>query len=225
MVDLVLDSSSLISLSTSCLFEILNGLQKQVDLEFIVPQSVVIESVDRPSHIKRFELSAVRIKRGITKKAIQVKKLNAETEQYVKKIVDSANQLFHTEKQFVKILHRGEADALGLLKQLNSSVLVIDEKITRLLIEDMDSLKRLLEKRQGTKMRMSPEHKKILQEILPKPKIIRSAELVSLAYEENLLEDIISNSKHALEAALYSVKYKGCSLTDHEIQEYLKQVK
>ena len=47
-------------------------------------------------------------------------------------------------------------------------------------------------------------------------KIIRSTELVYIAYKKNLCE---LKDKKILEAMLYGVKYKGCSVSEEEIGE------
>ena len=49
--------------------------------------------------------------------------------------------------------------------------------------------------------------------------VIRSAEVVANAYEKDLLP---WKGKQVLEAALYAVKYSGCSITREEIEEYQK---
>ena len=48
-----------------------------------------------------------------------------------------------------------------------------------------------------------------------------STELVALAAEKGYLVDEIGTGKKALEAALYAVKYMGCSVSAQEIEGFL----
>jgi hypothetical protein len=55
--------------------------------------------------------------------------------------------------------------------------------------------------------------------------LLRSCELVVLAYEKGFFDHFGDLKKDALEAALFSVKYSGCSMSFDEIAEFMKTVK
>ncbi|MEX2701861.1 MAG: hypothetical protein Q6368_002170, partial [Candidatus Baldrarchaeota archaeon] len=81
---LVVDSSSLISLSSSCLFDLIGELSK-LGIRFVVSKTVAEESVYNPLRIKRFELNALRIDRGISKGWLHVAKLDRKDRKYLQK--------------------------------------------------------------------------------------------------------------------------------------------
>jgi hypothetical protein len=56
-------------------------------------------------------------------------------------------------------------------------------------------------------------------------KALRSSEMVMLAYEQGYFKNFSKLQAQALEAALYKVKYAGCSITFEEISDYLSAVK
>ena len=53
---------------------------------------------------------------------------------------------------------------------------------------------------------------------------IRSSELVMVAYENGFFDHFNDLKKQALEAALFKVKYSGCSLRFYEREEYMRMV-
>ena len=63
----IIDSSTLIALSGSCLFNILHRLKEKNSLDFLISEKVRKESVDTPLSINRFELNALRIREAINK--------------------------------------------------------------------------------------------------------------------------------------------------------------
>jgi hypothetical protein len=58
---ILFDSSSLISISETCLSKCLGELQKKMNADFLISPSVYNEIVAKPLGIKRFSLSAVRL--------------------------------------------------------------------------------------------------------------------------------------------------------------------
>ena len=119
------------------------------------------------------------------------------------------------------LIQDGEAETLALMKQLNARMLVIDERNTRMLVEDIKGLQTYLESKIG---RIIPDEKKIrqLQDLLAGIKICRSTELIALAFEQGFLDEELEKSRESLEAALYAVKFSGCAVSDREIQEFLR---
>ena len=222
---IVLDSSALISLSETCLFDVFRALNKKLGIEFIVSEGVVKESIETPSTIKRFQLSSERINKGLNEKWIQVKKMDQTALNLEQKLVSLCGKIFHSNGKFIQILHLGEAESLALLNQINARILCMDEKTTRMLVENPNDLKNLIQKRQGTTIQADANALNELNQILPKPIIIRSTELIALAYEEGLLNETVSNTLKAARASLYAVKYAGCAVSEEEIENYIKRRK
>jgi len=217
---LVVDSSSLISLSESCIFDILGELSK-LGLRFVVPKAVMEESVYSPLKIKRFELNAIRINRGVEKGWLHVAELNEQDRKVLQKIMENANTCFISKRGPVKIIHEGEAETLAIINRIGAKGMVIDERTTRMLIEEPLALKRLLQRRRKEKIRINVERAKFFKSEFKKLTIVRSAELVALAYEKGILQRALGDAKHVLEGVLYSVKYSGCALSTEEIDSFL----
>ncbi len=222
MKALVADSSSLISLSMSCLFDIVPKLAKK-GLHIIVPKAVFNETIAEPLHIKRFKLSAIRIRSNIAGSSIKIVEPNIRVKKLYREILQRANTCFRTHAGYLKILHNGEAEMLALARELNATGLLIDERTTRLLIECPAALRILLEKRNNMRVSMDEHKAEWFRKNFGSLAIVRSAELVALAYEKGLLP--FEKSKEALEAALYAVKFAGCGISSNEIEDFLAEFK
>jgi|TARA_B100002003_G_C13964311_1_gene466948 predicted nucleic acid-binding protein len=217
----VFDTSSLISMSQSCLIASLKGLRNENENTFVIPESVYGEVVERPLKIKRFELNAVRVQKAVDEGWLEVKELNAPFRDMANKIADLANNMFFIKGKRLKLIQAGEIEALALLKQLNSNLLIIDERTTRAILESPMQLKRLIERRRNKKVNFKEENAAELKEMFPELDIARSVDLVALAFERKLLGEELPQSKQALEAALYAVKYAGCAVSGNEIERFL----
>lgn len=218
----VVDSSSLISLSASCLMDIMKGLCKELKMRLIISKAVLNESIKNPLKIRRFELSAFRINKGILDGWLEVKELSREEQHFAKEIMETANGCFLSKHGYLKIIHLGESETLALGKSINAKGIVIDERTTRMIIEEPEKLRRLLQKRHGEKVIMNEKKVKFFKKNFRKQIIVRSSELIALAYERGLLEKALGENKEVLKAALYSLKYNGCSLSSGEIERFTR---
>ena len=54
--------------------------------------------------------------------------------------------------------------------------------------------------------------------------VIRSTELLYLAYENGFLKHFDKLEKNAAEAALYNLKYAGCAVSFKELKQYAKMM-
>ena len=221
---LVFDSGPIISLTMNGMLPIIEELKKVFDGEFILTPQVKNEIVDRPMKIKKYKLEALRVKdlisRGIFKMSsdiISPQKLNSE----VGKILKIANGVLRTAQtgEKIKIIHSGEASCLAFSSLCNcESVIVIDERTTRLLTEAPQNLEKMMEKKLHTSIKAELP---LLNE-LKKFKFIRSAELLFIAYKKGLIK--IKGDKDLLDALLYGVKFKGAAISSKEIEEMKKLV-
>ena len=217
----VFDASSLISMSQSCLINILGDLQHEIGARFVVPESVYAEVVEKPINIKRFELNAVRIKKAVDEGWLEIKALDRIHQEQATEIDGIANQLFFIKGRPLQIVQRVEIDALALLDQLGSKLLVIDERTARSIIEDPARLKTIIERRKDRRVFLKKENADALRAMFPDLRIVRSVELVALAFEKGVAAKELPNDKQALEAALYAVKYAGCAVSRSEIEQFL----
>jgi len=218
---LTIDSGSLISLSTSCLFDIIKELSN-LGIRFVVSTSVVEESVSYPLKVKRFELNALRISRGISDGWLHTMKLDESSLAMKKQIMEHANRSYYSKHGPITILQEGEAEIMALAYVLNANGIVTDERTMRMLIEDPYGLKDLLQMRRGEKIKINPEVAEFFRKKFKDIVVVRSAELIALSYEKGILQKIVGDVPNLLEGALYSLKYAGCSLSSEEIERFLR---
>ena len=215
---LIFDSSSLITLTMNGLTSLLVDLKKIFQGKFIITEAVKYETIDHPGNIKRFELEALQIKKLLADNILELpESLNItgkEIKEKTKEMLARINNSFYA-KEFIHLVDEGEVSCLALFSLLKEkgieSVIAIDERTTRMMIENPENLKELLK----SKLHTSISLKQNLS-FLGNPKFIRSAELVYVAYKKGLIS---IKSSNILDALLYATKFKGCSISEQEIEE------
>lgn len=217
---LFFDSGPIISLVMSRLDWILPQLKTQFGGKFYITPSVKRELVERPITIKRFQFEALQVLKLLGDGVLEVYQ-NVPT-QKTTTLINLANNSFRMESKTLDIIQEGEMESLASAQELGAAV-VIDERTLRLFVENNKEMKRLLEKRfhkniipDETKMnQFSGEMKGVT--------IIRSIELVSIAYKIGLLDAYIPELKEGKEllvnSILWSTKYNGCAVSEDEIEE------
>jgi hypothetical protein len=125
-----------------------------------------------------------------------------------------ANTMFRSDNEFIRLVHMGEASCLGLYNKLNAEkeAIVIDERTTRMLCESPENLRELLE----TKLHRRITSKKENYDYFRKFQIIRTSELTLMAYKLGIIK-LPGTKQEVVEAILYAAKFKGCSISDKEI--------
>jgi len=217
---IVFDASSLISVSQTCLVNILPLIGEKTGAEFVIPKTVFYEAVERPIAIKRFELNAIRIKKAIGDGGFKV--VGARDKALLRKISDAANNCFFIKGRAITLLQKGEIEALALIKELGAGGLAIDERTTRMLIESPGQLLRILEARRHASIEEDRRNSDVLGEMFQGLAIVRSVELIALAYELGLLQKELPKGEQSLEAALFAAKYSGCAVSSREIKMFLQ---
>ena len=220
MKALIFDSGSLISLSINGLLEELKKLKKIFNGEFIITKEVKKEVVDNPIKIKMYELEALKIQNLIDEGCLNMpNKIGIQDKEITNlmfKLMNLANTMFIGNGNEIKLIQQGETSCLALSKILNEkkikNVLVIDERTIRMLVEKPENLKELLEKKLHTKIKLKKSNFQPFKDF----KIIRSTELMYLAYKKNLIK---LKGKEVLDALLYALKFKGCAISFDEIEE------
>jgi len=219
MRSLVFDASTIISLAMNNLLWILKPLRKQFDGEFYVSESVKKEIIDHPMKSRKFKLEAMQVRN-----VVEAGDLKVNSDFSMEKIGNLVNSIFKARKRTIRIMHDGEIGALVLARNIKSAALVVDERTTRMLIENPESLASVLARKMHTQV--TTDHKKLdkFKEWLGDLKVLRSIELGIVAYDLGLL-DKYGDKKNALDALLWAVKLRGCSVSDTEINEVLELVK
>lgn len=220
---IVVDSSSLITISDSCIMKIVKNVAEREKISFIIPESVYVESVENPLHIKKYELNAIRIRDAVDEGYLKVAKSTPATREWMERLGKISASIANPNGTQLRLLQWGEAETLGLLKQLDSKILMIDERTTRLLIENPAALAGILCRRHNRKVTISGEQVRWFSQNFSEVNVIRSVELIALAYEDGAMDSELHTSKQALQAALYAAKYSGCAVSEDEIEQYLRR--
>ncbi len=221
---LFFDTGPIITLVMSRLAHLLPELKKKMNGHFYITPAVKFELIDRPLTVRRFEFEALQVIKMIRDGVLEV--YENVPQQNVSELIELANTSFRLDGKTMDVIQEGEMESIATALQIGAAGVVMDERTLRLFIENNQDMKALLELRfQKT---VTPDLKKMdafsskLQDVT----IIRSIELVGVAYRLGLLDDYIPNGKNGreqlLDAVLWNTKFNGCAVTEEEIQE-LKQ--
>ncbi len=204
------DASSLVSLSSSCLLNVLKMFPKT---EFIIPKSVYKEAISAAEGIRKFKWNGLRIKELVDDNILKVSEALPEAQEFM----NLSNNLFIHKNKGLKIIHLGEAECVGGLMRDKKGLLLVDERNTRMIIEAPEKLHEYLTNKLGKDIKINEHNLAALKDKVGWIPIIRSTELLALAYSLGF-----ARNEEELEAALFSLKYAGCSITFEEIEEYIR---
>jgi len=208
------DSSSIISLSMSCMSKVLADLGKKI----VIPPGVYNEVVSRPISSKRFALGSMRVNKLFDDKVVSIMKPDVDL---TRNILDGFNEAYSINRRPLKIIHSGEAESLALTKQSDVEALLIDERTTRLIMEDPQQLRKLLSRQNNQDVHLDMDKINKVRRMLPKVPILRSSEIAVVAYEKGILSKYLSKGEgDMIEAVLCALKFSGCAITWSEIEEY-----
>ena len=222
-MQIIFDSGVLISFSETCLLPVFGRLKEKLG-EFIITKNVKFECIGKVQNIMRFKLSALRIEDQLKDSVFKVYKTNGDLEYRTKKILEVANKIFYIRGNALKIIHIGEAECLALLGLTDASYLAVDERTTRMLIEQPRVLIEIFKRKYKTNAIKFDNNKYMeFKDLIKNVQVIRSVDLLAYAYKNSLLGNVI-NTKEDLKAALYALKFKGCSVSFEEINEYIKEL-
>ena len=190
---LIFDAGPLINFSMNGLLPMLEKLKKEFKGQFIITKEVKREIIDVPLGIKKYELEALRLQDAFNKKIIQHADLTEKEIDELRLIRDRlmqvANNTFKTKKGYLHLIDKGESAALALSilmkKKFKENIpLVVDERTTRMLVENPDNLKKYFERKFNAQINVNKKNYQEFAEF----KIIRSTELAYVIWKKNLLE-------------------------------------
>jgi hypothetical protein len=227
MNSVVFDSGPMISLTTNNLLWLLKPLKERFGGKFYIPAAVKYELVDRPLMTKKFKFEAVQVMNEVREKNIEIVE-NAEIKDLTMKLLDLANNSFSGHGNFIRLVQYAEMEVLASAIIMGANAVVIDERTTKLFVENPPALMRMLEKRLGTKIIKDDLKLREFMKLTDGIKIIRSFELVTVAYEIGLLEKftgkldgIINTRRELLDGVLWGLKLHGCSVSEDEINNVI----
>lgn len=223
MKAIIFDSSTLISFAMNGLLDYIRELRKIFDGKFLLTEDIKREIIDTPLTIKRFKLEGLMIKQLLDEGVLEMygsegigkKELDDET----KRIMDISNSTFINKGKNINIIHTGEASCLALSRLLTKkgvmNVVAVDERTMRMLCERPENLKRLMEKKLHIKLQANTKNYEEFKGF----EVIRSTELIYVAYKKKMIK---MKNGMLLDAILYALKFRGCSISDEEINEIKK---
>lgn len=214
---IIFDSGPLINLAMNNMLGVLIKLKEIFPGDFLITKEVKQEIIDYPITLKKYEYEALQLQELFNKRIIRHADITNEQVEELKRIreqiMNIANNTFFTEERNIHLVEKGECAALALSIILNEpNIIAVDERTARMLCENPENLRKLLEKKLHTKIIAKKEN----YDFFKRFKIIRSTELAYIAYKKGFFE--LKDSR-TLDAALWALKLHGCSISDLEIEE------
>ncbi|MBI5229092.1 hypothetical protein HY991_03195 [Candidatus Micrarchaeota archaeon] len=219
MVSLVFDSSSLIAVSETCNIEVLYFLKERTRGNFLIAPIVKDEIILHPIKVKKFELSAVRLKKLLLDGVVSVISSHLLVKE-TREIMDLANGIFHVDGKPLKLVHDGEAASIAVFSFAKADALVVDEKTTRLLLEAPFKMRETLQSEYEGKLEINEDGLKKFREKTKGIFVLRSSELVAMAAKKGFFKNYRTSEEEAFRASIYALRQAGCSLTSEELKEY-----
>lgn len=225
MKSLVFDTGPLISFAMNNLLWVVKQLKEKYKGDFYITESVKRECVDRPLTSKKFKYEALQNLKLIQDGVIKVYK-NPELKDKTLSLLKLVNSLFKAKGSYVKNVQYAEIESVIAAKLLNADAIVIDEFVTRTLIENSLRVKKRMEKKLHTKIEVDNDNLNKFKKEISGIRVIRSFELVTVAYELNFFKEyylkLPQPKKTLLEGLLWGIKLNGCSVSEQEIKEIMK---
>ncbi|MFC1753920.1 hypothetical protein ACFL96_11115 [Thermoproteota archaeon] len=225
MKTLFFDTGPIISLTTNNLLWLMEKLKESFNGEFYITDSVKEELIERPLRTKKFKFEALQVKRLMEKGVIKIHR-DEKVPELAESLFQSANRIFSIRGNFLNIVHYTEVEVIAAAILSNALSIVVDERTTRKLLEDPARLEQLLKSKFHTKVKVHKDNLKRFQDATKGLKVIRSVELVTVAFEKGFLDEYITNIPHSrrtlLESVLWGVKLHGCSVSHLEIDRIVK---
>ena len=219
MKHLVFDSGPIISFTMNNLLWALDPLKHRFEGEFLITPKVKEEIVDKPIQTKKYKLEAIQVRQQIEKQVITEVKEKKELSDLTERLSFYANNIFQAWGSYIKIVHEGEMQSLALAKIIEAEALVVDERNVRILIEDPEGLATIMKSKLHTNIKIDRQNLKKFQQMTKGIRIIRSLELVIIAYQLGVFDDYKTQKKELLDALLWGIKLNGCSVSEREIEE------
>jgi predicted nucleic acid-binding protein len=220
----VCDSSSLVSMSDSCLLWIISELSKSFKGYFIISKTVEYESVMHPLDMKSHTLGAIRLKKLLLENVVKVVE-TPNSRSITSELLSLGNSVFSIGGRNLKLIHEGETETLALAIDLGVRNILIDERTTRMLIEAPLDLKSHMEGEFQSRIDVNEKHLRRFLDMTNGLNLFRSTELAIVGYEKGLFNDYVGMEKRAIEAVLYGLKFAGCGISFSEIDEFCNSLR
>ncbi|MDD5254120.1 MAG: hypothetical protein PHG05_03375 [Candidatus Nanoarchaeia archaeon] len=231
MKSIVFDSSTIISIATNNLLKTLLRLKEKFNGQFYIPEGAKEEIILKPLSSRRFKLEAMQVLSEVGSGVIEIYS-NPRVKERAKQLLDRANNLIKARGNWVTIVDETDMEALALAEYLNADALAVDERTIRLLVEDPPAIANLFENKLHTKVEVNQNNLNFFKDELKKVKIVRSTELMTVAFELGILDEYTTSDelnivkidlrKNLLEGLLWGLKLNGCAISEDEINDIIK---
>ncbi|MFA5381766.1 MAG: hypothetical protein WC356_01275 [Candidatus Micrarchaeia archaeon] len=209
------DASSLIALTDTGFLWVLYSLKKRYNIFLMMPQKVKYECITRPLGIKKYAINGIRLMDAINDGIIDLVDIDVEKESI--EIMEIANNMFFARGNPIHLVDAGEAEMIALTKKLGIYNVLIDERNTRMLIENSNDLKKHQERELRINITPNQKNIQIFKDMTKNIFPFRSSEILAIAYEKGLFNKFQGLEQQALESGLNSLKFNGCSISFEEI--------
>lgn len=223
---LVIDAGPIIAIAANHILWVFKYLRKSMKGPFYLPIGVKLELVDKPLGTRRFKLEAIQLQSLVEKGVFRL----VDDEGMVERAMELeklANNILFYDRKNIRIVQLGEMQVLATALMKKADAVAVDERVTRTLIEQPDDLKRLMEHRMHRKLEINKSNLSRFKKIVKGLRVVRSIELITVAFERGLLDkfvvDIPNARRELLESLLWGMKTEGCSVTEKEINEIVKK--
>ena len=225
MKSLIFDAGPVISLATNNLLWILEPLKKKFNGRFYITDAVKKELVDRPLLTKKFKFEAIQIEKLIEEGILEITDTGFIRSE-APRLLSTANQIFKAYNNYMSIVHFAEMSVIAASVEMKAEAIAIDEKITRSLIENPKVVLEIIKQTLHASVAINENNLKEFENTVRSIKVIRSVELVTMAYELGILNNYIVKIPNAknnlLESVLWGVKLNGCAVSKDEINQIMK---
>ena len=226
---LIFDTGPIINLTLNNLLWVLGEMNKRFKGDFCVTQGVKKELIDKPLDSKKFSFEALQLIRAVRKKYIKVVKDEGLHEKSLH-LMRLANSIYYSHNHAMQILQYAEIESLVAAIKYKADAMVVDERTMRIIIEKPEVLDKLLRRRFHTNIKIDRDVLKQFHDAVGDLRLIRSVELVTVAYELGLLDlyipsEMANGKRRLLNSLLWAFKLNGCAITRREIDEILRYVK
>lgn len=223
---IVFDTGPIISLVMNNLLWIIEDLERIYDGDFLITPGVKKELIDKPLSTKKFKFEALQVLSYINKDILQIVDMKRVHDD-ANELLDIANHIFKAKGNWIHLVSFAEMEALACGIHFSADAIVVDERTTRLLVEDSRKLFSHMEHKLHTKIQVNRQNLSKFKKMTRGLRFIRSTEFVLIAYELGLLDRYLPNipesRKQLLQAALWGVKLNGCAVSQEEIDTVIKE--
>jgi len=226
---IVFDTGPLISLSVNSLLWILVPLKKRFGGDFLIPPEVKQELIDKPIKGKKYQFEALRVNDMLNEGILKLHS-SQNLQEKAQELMDIANSCFTVNGTNFQIVQLAEMECIAAGIEVNAEALVIDERTTRMLIEDPWDIQKLLEHKLERKVLVNELKLKEFSQLVKNLKVIRSVELVVAAYRLGFLDRYVTANQKIdkrmknilLDSVLWALKLYGCAVSAYEINDIVK---